>query len=170
MLFFCHFEGKEYQVRVEARRGKTFVSFEDEPEQVVDLSYYGHFCTFINDSRVFHASVVGKKEEYTVWRPQGNLSFQLESEYRRIVSKLRGQDEENENAVFAKMPGKIVKIMVSPGDSVDSEKALIVMEAMKMENEIRASGHGVISKILVKEGQAVESGELLIELEPPKDE
>jgi len=166
MLFFVHYGDKEYKVRVESRDQRTYVSFEDEPEQEVDLHYYGYDCTFLQESQVFHANVVGDKEDFTVWRPQGILNLRLESEYRRIVGLLRGQELGNENNVYAKMPGKIVKILAKLGDRAEKGQPLMVMEAMKMENEIRASATGTIQKILVNEGQAVETGALLAELEP----
>ena len=167
MLFFIQFQNKEYQVRVESRQNQTFVRFENEKESSVDLVYHGNDVNFIHDNRVFHANVVGEKVDFTVWRPKGNLTLGVESEYRRIVGLLRGQELENENAVYAKMPGKIVKIMKKVGDSVEKGDSVVVMEAMKMENEIRATATGQIANIWVKEGQAVETGTLLVELTVP---
>jgi biotin carboxyl carrier protein len=67
--------------------------------------------------------------------------------------------------ITAPMPGKIVKLLVSPGDEVASGAGLIVMEAMKMENELRAPRPGTIREVGVREGQAVETGALLALLE-----
>lgn len=166
MLFFMRYQDKEYRVRVESRHGQTFVRFNDEAEKPVDLLYFGNDCSFLQENGVFHANVNGTKTNYTVWKPEGNLEFSLESEYRRIVSVLRGQELGNENNVYARMPGKIVKILAKPGDSVEKGVSVIVMEAMKMENEIRASVTGKIVNLFVKEGQAVETGTLLMELAP----
>jgi biotin carboxyl carrier protein len=166
MLFFMRYQGKEYQVRVESRGGQLYAAFGEEPEEPIDLVYYGYDCTYLDKERVFHANVIGNKEDYTVWRPEGNLSFTVESEYRRIVGLLRGQELGDENNVYAKMPGKIVKIMAKAGDKVEQGTPVLVMEAMKMENEIRASLSGEVINVCVKEGQAVETGSLLIELKP----
>ena len=62
----------------------------------------------------------------------------------------------------APMPGKIVKVLVSPGDVVEEGCGLVVMEAMKMENELKAARAGIIQEIKVKEGQAVDMGALLL--------
>lgn len=65
--------------------------------------------------------------------------------------------------VRAQMPGKIVRLLVQAGASVEKDQPLAVMEAMKMENEIRAPQAGHVKEIKVSEGQAVESGaDLLI--------
>lgn len=164
MLFFMKYCDKEYRVRVESRHGVTYVRFNDEAEQPVDLSYFGNDCSFLHEDTVFHATVTGFKSDYTVWKPVGNISFHLESEYRRIVSLLRGQELGDENNVYAKMPGKIVKILAKKGDLIEKGQSVIVMEAMKMENEIRAPISGSISAVHVGEGQAVETGSLLMEL------
>ena len=64
------------------------------------------------------------------------------------------------------MPGKILRISVKAGDSVEKGQALLVMEAMKMENEIRASHSGKIAALKVSEGQAVETGADLCLIDP----
>lgn len=166
MIFFIKHQGKEYKVRVESRGTKFHVTYEDESEEVLDLFFYGNDCTFIDQNNVFHANIVGNKSDYTVWRPEGSLQFKVESEYRRIVGILRGQNLEAETNVYAKMPGKIVKITVKPGDVVTKGSPVLVMEAMKMENEIRSTIDAEVVNICVKEGQAVETGSVLIELKP----
>ena len=166
MLFFIRYQGKEHRLRVESRYQQLFISFNGGAEEPVDLFFYGNDCTFIDHNNVFNANIVGQKSEYTVWRPAGNLCFSVESEYRRIVGILKGQELEHENCVYAKMPGKIVKILTRVGSTVAKGDAVLVMEAMKMENEIRAMAAGVVTNISVKEGQAIETGTLLLELTP----
>lgn len=63
--------------------------------------------------------------------------------------------------IVAPMPGKVVRILGSPGDVVSQRQPVVVIEAMKMENELRASRDGTIAEILVREGQSVEAGTLL---------
>jgi acetyl/propionyl-CoA carboxylase alpha subunit len=60
--------------------------------------------------------------------------------------------------VRSQMPGKIVRVEVKPGATVEKGDTLLVMEAMKMENIIRAPQAGVISAVKVQVGQAVETG------------
>jgi len=67
--------------------------------------------------------------------------------------------------VKAPMPGKIVKLLVKPGDKVDARQGLVVVEAMKMENELRARAGGTVSEVRVTEGSSVEAGAILVILE-----
>jgi biotin carboxyl carrier protein len=70
----------------------------------------------------------------------------------------------HEAGVAAPMPGRIVRVLVKPGDEVAARQGLVVVEAMKMENELAAPRAGRVAEILVTEGQSVESGRLLVRL------
>jgi 3-methylcrotonyl-CoA carboxylase alpha subunit len=74
---------------------------------------------------------------------------------------------QGDGRVTAPMPGKIVKIAVTPGASVEEHALLIVLEAMKMEHRIEASFAGTVGTVLVKEGQLVPAGAPLVELRAP---
>jgi len=67
--------------------------------------------------------------------------------------------------VTAPMPGKIVKLLVKPGDKVQPRQGVVVVEAMKMENELRARTAGTVSEVRVREGASVEAGAILVILE-----
>ena len=67
--------------------------------------------------------------------------------------------------VTAPMPGKIVKLLVRPGDTVDARQGLVVVEAMKMENELRSQRPGTVTDVRVKEGMSVEAGTVLVVVE-----
>jgi len=67
--------------------------------------------------------------------------------------------------ITAPMPGKVVKVLVAPGESVEERQGLVVVEAMKMENELRAPRAGRVREVHVQEGAPVESGRLLVVLE-----
>jgi len=65
----------------------------------------------------------------------------------------------------APMPGKIVKVLVKPGDAVVARQGLVVIEAMKMENELRAARDGQVKEVHVAQGDLVEAGRLLTVIE-----
>ncbi len=76
-----------------------------------------------------------------------------------------GAAAEGPQRVTSPMPGKIVKLLVKPGDKVDARQGLVVVEAMKMENELRARAAGTVTEVLVTEGSSVEAGAILVVLE-----
>ncbi len=63
--------------------------------------------------------------------------------------------------IIAPMPGTILQIKKSTGDTVKKGDAILILEAMKMENEIMASRDGVIAQIAAVKGAAVNTGDLL---------
>ena len=63
------------------------------------------------------------------------------------------------------MVGKILKIEANPGESVEEDDVIIVMEAMKMEIPVVAPSGGTVKAINVEIGQSVEAGEELAEIE-----
>ena len=65
-------------------------------------------------------------------------------------------------SVSAPMPGNILKVNVSVGQSVKKGEVLVVLEAMKMENEIMAPCDGVVSAVPVSKGATVNTGDLLV--------
>jgi biotin carboxyl carrier protein len=67
--------------------------------------------------------------------------------------------------VLAPMPGKIVRVLVGPGQEVQQDQGLVVIEAMKMQNELRAPRAGRITQVHVEEGIGIEAGARLLRLE-----
>jgi len=65
-------------------------------------------------------------------------------------------------AVYAPMPGLILKVLVKPGDIVTVGQKVMMMEAMKMENDINTTIAGTVAEVLVKEGENVKENQVLI--------
>lgn len=63
-------------------------------------------------------------------------------------------------AILSPMPGNILSVSVTEGQTVKKGDVLMVLEAMKMENEIMASASGTVTGIIPK-GSAVETGTVL---------
>ncbi|HEX9788939.1 MAG TPA: acetyl-CoA carboxylase biotin carboxyl carrier protein subunit [Candidatus Binatia bacterium] len=67
--------------------------------------------------------------------------------------------------VEAPMVGKILKIEKNPGDHVDEDEVIIVMEAMKMEIPIVSPVTGTLKELKITAGQAVEAEQVLAIIE-----
>ena len=81
--------------------------------------------------------------------------------------KRRGQLDDHEQGrgpqrIVAPMPGKIVRVAVTPGATVRARQTVVVIEAMKMENELRSGRDGTVGELQAREGALVEAGELLV--------
>lgn len=84
-----------------------------------------------------------------------------------FIEKLTGRKRKgaDEGGSVSPMPGKILKVLVNPGDSVKKGDPLIIMEAMKMEHTLKASKDGKVKDVKFGEGDLVEGQVELVELE-----
>ncbi|MDF1545231.1 MAG: hypothetical protein P1R58_09035 [bacterium] len=76
----------------------------------------------------------------------------------------------DKDKIFAPMPGKIVKILVSVGDSVSIKQPMVVVEAMKMENQVNSRANGTVKAINFSDGDQVDTETPIIELEIAPEE
>jgi biotin carboxyl carrier protein len=63
------------------------------------------------------------------------------------------------------MPGTVIRVEVEEGDDVQARRALVVLEAMKMEIPVHAPFAGTVTSVHVSPGDQVAGGQLLVELE-----
>jgi 3-methylcrotonyl-CoA carboxylase alpha subunit len=68
--------------------------------------------------------------------------------------------------IAAPMPGKIIAVLVAPGDTVATGDPLVVLEAMKMETTLAAEVGGQITAVHVTPGTMVDGGAVLVEITP----
>jgi len=88
----------------------------------------------------------------------------IDRRHRRRRQGADGGDAARPHAVVAPMPGRIVKVLVKPGETVQPRQGLVVVEAMKMENELRAPRGGTVAEVRVAEGASVEASAVLVVL------
>ena len=66
--------------------------------------------------------------------------------------------------VNAPMPGTILDVKVSVGQSVKKGDVICVLEAMKMENDIMAPADGVVATVEATQGASVATDAVLVTL------
>ncbi|MDT5262575.1 MAG: hypothetical protein QOC61_1579 [Acidobacteriota bacterium] len=67
--------------------------------------------------------------------------------------------------VIAPMPGKVVRVLVEEGQSVEAGQGLVVVEAMKMQNELKSPKAGTIAELRAESGATVNAGDVLAVIE-----
>ena len=165
------------------KREISLSSSSGKETRVVELIREGQRWRAIVDGQPVEADVVeiaphtysillgGKSHELRVSPlPDGSLKiFSAQAEFLAQVidpREWRGRhgaaEVEGRQQIVAPMPGKIVRILVKAGDTVELGQGLIVVEAMKMQNEIRSPKSGAVEKVMAKEGDAVNAGDVLL--------
>ena len=71
----------------------------------------------------------------------------------------------SENILRSPMPGRVISILVRPGDRVSAGDEVCVVEAMKMEQSVRAHRDGIVKEIFVQPTDPVKADDPLVELE-----
>ncbi len=96
----------------------------------------------------------------------GGRVFEIEIQDPRAPRRHSGAlPGEGRQTLTAPMPGKIVRVLIAQGDTVETGQGLIVIEAMKMQNELKALRPGKVVSLVVAEGAAVAAGDVLVVVE-----
>jgi len=66
--------------------------------------------------------------------------------------------------VASPLPGTVMAVKVTAGQSVKRGDILILIEAMKMENEVLATRDAVVKQIITSKGATVNTGDPLLTL------
>lgn len=145
----------------------------DNRDFPVDVLRVGpHLYSLLLDGRSYEIDVL-EMEEASLVLVNGQpfrVEIQRERELGGRSRRKKATAEASEQTVIAPMPGKVVTLLVKPGDVVRAGDGIVVVEAMKMENELKATHPGVVQRIHVSPGSVVEKGAPLVTLgsvEPP---
>ena len=78
---------------------------------------------------------------------------------------LRGITQGDERIIRCPLPGKIVSVSITKGQSLEAGDEICLLESMKMEQSVRMAQGGVVKGVKVKKNQAVEAGQPLLEMQ-----
>ena len=114
------------------------------------------------DGERVHATVVRSGRELTVFA--GGLTHRLQVREFETV-----QDEEAGGRLTAPMPGSVIEVLVKEGEAVEQGRALMIIEAMKMEHTIVAPAAGRVAHVRFAPGEQVKEGDQLIAFEAEEE-
>ncbi len=114
------------------------------------------------DGQPMRALVARTREQITVVLRGRTFTFGVGEEARRGG----GGGDGASGSVVAPMPGKVIAVLVQPGDVVEPGTPLVVLEAMKMESTLSAEIAGTVRAVPATVGATVGAGEVLAEIAP----
>jgi 3-methylcrotonyl-CoA carboxylase alpha subunit len=124
----------------------------------------------LDEDGTLHAELGGKLLRATVVRDgfeltllTGGVSHQLtlDDPDARVARR-----EAAAGRLSAPMPGRVLAVLVRPGETVNRGQKLMVLEAMKMEHAITAPAPGIVAAVGFREGDLVQEGVELLSIEP----
>ena len=167
MHYEAHVAGRQRQIMI-ARTGDTFAVTIDGRSYRVDATRIdAQTLSLVVDTlsrQSYEAAVVADPAtgQLMVTVAGVPVLVSLNGSRRRGQPYAGGGSTAAPERLAASMPGKIVRVLVKPGDVVHARQPLVVVEAMKMENEMRAGRDGTVTDVHAREGHSVEAGALLL--------
>jgi biotin carboxyl carrier protein len=161
MKYITTIDGKEYSLEIIDEKhvnigGKILeVDFESVTGQPV--------YSMIIDGKSYEGYVYPDEENWQVLLHGRLYQATVEDEReKRLRAAASGISESGEYHMKAPMPGMVISIPVSEGQTVSKGQVLIILESMKMQNELKSPKDGTIHRIKIKTGDTVELKQSLL--------
>jgi biotin carboxyl carrier protein len=159
--------GEDYRVEITPADGGCLVRVGEGKAQRAELARVTetHYSLLL-DSRSYHGILErhGDARRITV----GGKSAEVRVQDARMSGLGRGSGRAaagREDSFKTPMPGLVVAVAVSPGDTVSQGQPLVTLESMKMSNDLKSPCTGLVKEVLVLTGQTVAKGDVLIRFE-----
>jgi biotin carboxyl carrier protein len=156
--------GVTHTVELDEGNGTPLVRVKvDDREYLIDVTNPtpGHYSLVVR-GQVFSAFVWQRRGRREVQVGDWSTSVEVVPAHGQRPSAKAAATVRGRQEITAPMSGRIVQVLVQPGQTVEGGNSLIIIEAMKMETEIRAVARGRVKDIHVSANTAVEAGQLLL--------
>jgi biotin carboxyl carrier protein len=157
-------DGRPVRVEVRPAPGGYLVVLDGVSKTVEARALGRSLLSLIVDGESHLAAVERRPGGYTVHLREDTLDVELGEAARDGGAPVR-KAASGPLRITAPMPGRVVRVLVEPGQEVPAGQGLVVIEAMKMENELRAPRAGRVAEVPARERQTVETGALLVVLD-----
>jgi biotin carboxyl carrier protein len=164
MKYEVNIQGREVSVQFEQRDGRiraqvgdrTYDLEVESPEEGVYLFLAG------NDIYETHVWTAEPDSLRVQIRDHLFATRIIDRKHRRATLEHGIEGRQN---LIAPMPGKIVRVLLAPGDEVALGQGVVVVEAMKMQNEIKSPKAGRVVEVRVSDGATVNANQVLAVVE-----
>lgn len=169
MRYMVKVDDKEFDVDIEYRSEKYFAKINGKEVEIIANKLGESRSIMLMNGLSFEVDVRsnGYDSSKTVFVLGQEIPVEIENYNLAQLKKTAGMSsgKKMETVLKAPMPGMILDVKVSPGDTVKKGDPLIIIEAMKMENILKAAGDGTIKQIYVSSGKSVEKDDKILEFE-----
>jgi 3-methylcrotonyl-CoA carboxylase alpha subunit len=122
---------------------------------------------------LLEATIAGGKVRGRFWGADGSWDLFVNGSHFAVTLPdpfAEAVQDHAHGGLTAPMPGIVRAVLVAPGEHVEKGRALVIMEAMKMEHTIRAPANGIVEAVNVVEGTMTEAGTVLVSFLPERSE
>ncbi len=155
------YSGEKVTVSYKTKRDESFV-FDNGSTATINHCSAEHIEAEVDGERMT-SLITERKESIHLQTSQGTVSFEILPRFEPPVLQIA------EGSLVAPMPGVVLEIRVSNGDTVSAGDTLLTLEAMKMEHHVKAPYNGTVTEILVSENQQLDNGVPLLVINPDEE-
>lgn len=156
-----------YRFSVLKRNRRYELRFEEKRSELSDVRYNGERISCKVDGHFFEAMVFDN-QDITVVHYQGH-QFNLRSSGFVSRAAFKKQKDFGSDAkplkIVSGLFGKVVDVLIEPGDRLIKGQNLLIIESMKMEFTIQSPGNATVKTVHVSKGKMVHDTEILVDLE-----
>ena len=163
MRYEADIDGHQISLEVEQRNGRVVAAIGQRNYDLEVVSPEpGVYLMFLGDN--VHEARVWSADARSLRVTLGGRAFTasiIDRKQRRTIE----HRPEGPQQITAPMPGKVVRVLLKPGDEVTAGQGVVVVEAMKMQNEIKSPKSGRILEVRVSEGDTIVNNQVLAVVE-----
>jgi biotin carboxyl carrier protein len=150
------------------KNNNLVLKIDDEKHELKIISFKSNTLEFIFDNSYCEIRVLESTSTDLKILLNGNpLTLKKHSKLAEILEKSagRGGGGSSQNSISSQIPGRVISVSISKGDSVKKGDNIVVLESMKMQVAIKSPRDGVIKELKVKEGQSISRNDVVAVLE-----
>lgn len=150
------------------KNNNLVLKIDDKRHELKIISFKSNILEFIFDNSFYEIRVLESTSTDLKILLNGNpLTLKKHSKLAEILEKSagRGGGGSSQNSISSQIPGRVISVSISKGDSVKKGDNIVVLESMKMQVAIKSPRDGVIKELKVKEGQSISRNDVVAVLE-----
>ena len=161
MTYEVLIDGKTHRLELNQSDGAWLCRLDGEEIRVDAVLARPNVISLIIDGIAYEVKRELTPTDTHIWVKSARFAAEVRDPRSLRSRRGKGAGTEGPQKVAAPMPGKIVRVLTKPGESVEAGQGVVVIEAMKMQNELKSPKKGTVSQILAQEGATVTAGEVL---------
>lgn len=168
-----HIGNRVADVTLVSKEGnKVQLTIDGTPYDVDIVMAENGSCSILHDGKSYNTELIRNEggKNYTVNAHYQSYNIDIIDSQAKYLRMRKDNDERQQDKIVSPMPGKVVKIPVSVGDTLEAGDIVVVIEAMKMQSNYKVSSPCIVKEILVSEGDSVNSNQTIMTLDIIKKE
>ena len=164
MKYEAKIDGQPISLELDERDGRVSARVGERDYEVkVERPEAGVYLLFVGE-KIYEVRVSAAEKGSLHIAVRGK-SFAVKLIDRKHLRLAAEHNEDGRRQLVAPMPGKVIRVLLGEGDTVDAGQGVVVVEAMKMQNEIKSPKSGRVVRLRVKEGETVTANQVLAVVE-----